>query len=84
LADQIHVTLTCETDEGIPTPIIRWMENGFLIAETRGSITIGNNGAHKRISYLILRTDKTLNGVKYQCFTGSVQSQLYTLQVKGK
>jgi hypothetical protein len=84
VAENVDVTLSCTTDEGNPTPSVTWKKNGVVIAETSGSDINGNYNAKKRDSLLTIRTNKTLNGVKYQCFNGPLQPQEYILQVKCK
>jgi hypothetical protein len=84
VAENVNVTQTCITDEGNPTPSVTWKKDGGVIAETSGSDINGNYNAKKRESSLTIRTSKTLNGMKYQCFTGSLQPQEYIVQVKCK
>jgi hypothetical protein len=84
VAENVDVTLTCITDEGNPTPSITWKQNNTVIPATVERDINGSYQAKKRESSLKIRTAKPLNGMKYQCFNGSLQSQEYILQVKCK
>jgi hypothetical protein len=82
--ENVDITLTCETDEGNPTPNITWKQNNDIIPETEGNELNGSFHALKWRSLLKIKTAKHINGVKYQCFTGSLPPQEYILQVKSK
>jgi hypothetical protein len=83
VVENLEVTLTCLANEGSPTPRVDWKQNNIVINETQGNdVDDGNYNAKKRESLLKIKTDRTLNGAKYQCFSGSLESQEYTLQIK--
>ena len=86
------MTATCTTDEGNPTPTVRWHRDGqpvpvdtdletVTLTETNGTQYNGK----VRISTLKIQADRTLNEVEYKCSVEDIDLvRSFTLGVKCK
>ena len=74
VAEDTEVAVTCTTDEGNPTPVVRWYRNGQLVpvdtdletvtdTETDGTQYYGK----VRVSTLKIQSERILNGMQYSC-----------------
>ena len=68
IAENVDVTLTCETDESNPTAEILWsrdsetVSSGITVSEVSGQYNV-----KKRRSVLTVTTHRSLNGLEYKC-----------------
>jgi hypothetical protein len=87
VADGTLVTLTCETDEGNPTPVIQWYKEGTQqITPNPGDVvnTQGSYSAMKTRSVIRVTVKSTDNNAVYSCSVNNTLKQAYTFNVTCK
>ena len=85
IAENVDITLTCETDESNPTAEIAWSRDGETVSSGIDvSEVSGQYNVKKRRSVLTITTHRSLNGLEYKCKVQDQEtlSKSQVLQVK--